>query len=97
MAAGGKSPIWTWSLTTAPLRPGQFGKGFLVVTSRVFRFAQQSFETLIENLLDDPSNMGWTFAELRALAKDLDLDFDELCRKGTPFEQERFKRLEEKP
>jgi hypothetical protein len=73
-------------------------------TDRVMRFARNHFESDMEDLLDDPSTLLAPYrerspqveiGELRALAADMGLDYDELVgRLGTDFERERLRKIE---
>lgn len=72
-------------------------------TERVLNWARLNLEDYIANLLDDPSHLISPYrqfspqveiGELRALAKDLGLDYDELVAKGSSFERERLRQIE---
>jgi hypothetical protein len=70
------------------------------VSDRILVFAKEAFRKHIQELLDDPS---WIYgeapqyiAEQRLLAKDLDIDFDELVKElGSQFEIIRLTAIEE--
>lgn len=72
-------------------------------TPRVVEFAAREFVVGVSLLLDDPEFLlhgdgearRIFFAEQRALAADLGLDFDELCdQQGSPYERDRLKACE---
>lgn len=75
-----------------------------VTSERVFDYARACFESGIEDLLDDPSHLlhPWRdeepteyFARQRGLAKDLNLDFDEMvARLGSDYERKRLQDIE---
>lgn len=74
-------------------------------TDRVLAFAREAFETYLDNFLDDPfgalgeeearDNGHIHVAELRLLAADLGINFEEaVLRLGTESERARLRRLE---
>src|SRR5271165_5012019 len=73
-------------------------------TRRVLAYARSALRNHIANLLDDPSGHlnPWrereppaALAEIRGLAGDLGLDFDELIAAGSPTERERLAAIEQ--
>lgn len=75
---------------------------FKYVRPETFKYAQERFEEDVDNLLDDPYGM-FPFKDqlqegikkMRALAEDLELDFDELVKKnGTEYEIQLLEKLE---
>ena len=73
-------------------------------TPRVLAYARSALRSRIADLLDDPSELRLPArerepsaapAEIRGLADDLGLDFDELIAAGSPTERERLAAIEQ--
>jgi hypothetical protein len=74
-----------------------------IVSEAVLEFARDRFRDLMENLLDDPSNLLHPLRDLepveelkilRDLAADLGLDYEALVAEGTPYEIKRLAEIE---
>lgn len=74
------------------------------VSQAVLDYARRRYESSVENLLDDPSDLlhEWRneepadyFRDWRQLGRDMGLDFDALVEQhGTPYERKRLRDIE---
>jgi hypothetical protein len=72
-----------------------------VICDETYQFLRDSYERVIQDLLDDPTGAGLTTAQLNewyetlvVVGKNCELDFWEVAKQeGTDYEITRFKRL----